>query len=166
VTNLFILLQPNKRADISSSINIRLSILAIVVVGLVACSNRSAVHKSRQDSGEVTPITGHFSGLFPCADCSGLRQDLILRPDSTYILKRTYIAAPVGDTTFVDKGKWTVKKGNQFISGKNMCVLDPGDTLRRQLFEIVTYDSLLQLDREGKKINSPFNASLVRVNGQ
>ena len=166
MTNLSNVFQLKKKTNISLSINIRLSILAVIVVGIAACSNHSSDHKSQSDSGDVTSVTGHFSGLFPCADCSGLRQDLILKADSTYILKRTYIAAPVGDTTFVDKGKWIIKKGNRFISGKYMCVLNPGDTLRRQLFEIVTNDSLVQLDRKGKKINSPFNASLVRGHGQ
>lgn len=166
MTNLSNGFQLKKKTNISLSINIRLSILAIIVVGIAACSNHSSDHKSQSDSGDATSVTGHFSGMFPCADCSGLRQDLILRPDSTYILKRTYIAAPAGDTTFVDKGKWTLKKGDQSISGKYMCVLDPADALRRQLFEIVTDDSLVQLDRKGKKINSPFNASLVRENGQ
>lgn len=112
------------------------------------------------------PVTGHFSGMFPCADCSGLRMNLILKPDSTYILKRTYIAAPVGDTTFTVKGKWALKKSTQFSSFKYICVLNPGDPVRRQLYEIDSDDTLLQLDRDGKKINSPLNASLVRVDGQ
>lgn len=143
----------------------KLLLIVVFAAVIAACSYHNADHKQHR-SALIHSVSGHFSGMFPCADCSGLRQDLLLKPDLTYILKRTYIAAPVGDTTFVDKGNWIIKKGNQFIPGKYMCVLDPGDTLRRQLLEIVTDDSLVQLDREGKKINSPFNASLVRITGQ
>lgn len=141
------------------------SLSMILIVGSVisvACNNHTHNSKRLNNTNRFDSVTGHFIGMFPCADCSGLRMDLTLKPDSSYILKRTYVASPSGDTTFVVKGRWTLKTGNKYQS---FCVLNPGDSLRMELFEIITADSLLQVDREGRKINSPFNESLTRVNG-
>ncbi len=135
-------------------------ILAITVAFFVfGCSG----HSERSDSSGK--LTGRYIGTFPCADCSGLRVDLTLKPDSGYILRRTYIASPNGDTTFVRKGIWATRKRNRYNPGAILCVLNPGDPTRSQLFRVIPPDTLLQLDREGRKINSPFNASLVRENG-
>ena len=134
--------------------------IVIVSFTIFGCSGRP------DKSGASSEITGRYAGDFPCADCSGLKIDLTLNPDSTYILKRTYIAAPNGDTTFVRKGVWGTRKGNKYNPGATLCILNPGDSIRFQLFKVVPPDTLLQLDRKGRKINSPFNASLVRKNGQ
>ncbi|MFH4354991.1 MAG: copper resistance protein NlpE N-terminal domain-containing protein [Neisseriaceae bacterium] len=52
-----------------------------------------------QSSADVTPPTpaankfsgaGTYEGVYPCADCSGIKVQLILKDNKTYFLKETY----------------------------------------------------------------------------
>lgn len=143
--------------------------LILAIIAGAGCRNNPGNKKRTNNPIKAVvndSISGRFSGMFPCADCSGLRIDLTLNPDSGYILKRTYIASPSGDTTFVLNGTWSLRKGNKYNPGSVLCVLKPDDSARMQLFKVVSKDTLLQLDRKGREINSPFNASLVRLFGQ
>ena len=116
-------------------------------------------------------LLGVFAGNLPCADCSALRTRLSLFREGhgtqgnagIYILVRTYVGAPHGDATFASRGTWKQVPGKGLGPGVSVIETDPGEP-GMQFYRVAAGGGeLMQLDREGKPIASPFNQTLKRV---
>jgi hypothetical protein len=71
-------------------------------------------------------VIGTFEGTLPCADCEGIRTQLKLNQDGSFVLDRVYLKAeslPVE----ADSGKWTLKDNvvelfpTDGVSGERYC---------------------------------------------
>lgn len=74
---------------------------------------------------QAPDVTERFTGVLPCADCSGLRQDLVLKRDADtldptdFLLNEERIDAPGGERTRSSWGEWEIlqarSRGNRAI---------------------------------------------------
>lgn len=86
--------------------------------------------------------TGIFSGVLPCADCSGLAYQINLSDDGRYVSTEIYQGKSA--TPFRREGEYAVDTGNRIL-------LNPG--LSDQQILLFEKDGYWWLDREGKRIN-------------
>jgi NlpE N-terminal domain len=103
----------------------------------------------------TTKITGTFEGIIPCADCEGIQSDITINPDSTYILKLTYLGTDVEPYT---------ANGNWKIDDKGRLVLLKADgKSAEQYLKIVSQNEIKMLDGDGNEITGTnLNFSLKR----
>jgi copper homeostasis protein (lipoprotein) len=118
----------------------------------------------------ATPGVVRYWGVLPCADCSGIRTELMLVQDpktgepQTYELTETHLKVAGEEKPNVTRGKWTIARGIAKDPAATMFTLDGGGRpeLSRR-FERLDDSELRQLDRDGKRIDSKANYTLTRV---
>ena len=103
-----------------------------------------------------------YEGVLPCADCSGLKLNLTLQPNFTYILQSDYIGK--SPTPVVTSGTWTVFRGAPFDARAQIIFLHEPTARDTWNFLVVGDNELLELDQGRRKIDAPFNLSLKRIN--
>lgn len=83
---------------------------------------------------------GTYEGVLPCADCPGIKTEVVLSED-TYILRRTYLER--SETPFESSGKyiWDITGNKIILKGE-----EP------HLHFLVAENMLVQLDLKGEKI--------------
>jgi heat shock protein HslJ len=90
--------------------------------------NTMVDHHNSQNSLDWS---GTYTGLLPCASCEGIRTDLVLNDDMTFVLTTFYVGenddeiVETGSFTWNDAGNTVVLDGltdrpNQFFVGENM----------------------------------------------
>ena len=91
--------------------------------------------------------------MLPCTDCSGIEYTLTMNPDSTFILKSTYLGKPADHNTFIEAGQWSV------TGSRNLLLELPQENLYlKQMGK-----NLLWLDNQGNIIKSKQNYQLSRI---
>jgi uncharacterized lipoprotein YbaY/heat shock protein HslJ/uncharacterized lipoprotein NlpE involved in copper resistance len=125
----------------------------------VLVEQAAASPAARPESPSSFPAFTHpatYEGEFVCADCSGIRLTLTLRPDNTYLSRRVYVGAAEGrDAPFHEIGRWSLER-----EGTRLVLR--GGKEAPQLWQVENPDTLRQLDTEGKPIESAFNQLLKR----
>ena len=97
-----------------------------------------------------------FVGDLPCADCSGQRLTLTLRPGGIFLLRRTYVGVAAGkDEQVYELGRWVVSEDRTGL------ILQSGSDASRQ-FVIKDTDRLRLLGNDGQEVRSRLNYDLVR----
>ena len=114
------------------------------------------------------PKSQTFDGVLPCADCSGLKTELILQKDpedpteGVYTLQETYEGK--SKTPNVTLGKWNVVRGTNTDPQAIVIELKTGnETIGDWL--VVDNNTLEMLSLQKTHINSPFNLKLTRRQG-
>jgi len=103
----------------------------------------------------LEPLPALFSGVLPCADCSGTRYDIDLRPNNIYFLRLTF-QGTLPERNYDDIGTWSVASDLHTLALKGL----------RQaplLFSISSADTLRRLDTEGQTIESELNYNVKRA---
>jgi len=140
----------------------------------------SATEEKKYD-GEVAPSTEkeivlentgttwmYYSGVLPCADCSGIKTELKLenspeKLERTYELTETYLETKDGDRKYVTSGIYEVIYGLEDQPGAMAIrLLDDTSTLVKSFLQDKT-GKLTLLDQEEKTISSKLNYSLEMV---
>jgi uncharacterized lipoprotein NlpE involved in copper resistance len=116
-------------------------------------------------------LLGVYKGTLPCADCDAL--DTVLRLyakgkfDTTYafyVRTRTYRGAPNGDVVLTDRGDWAVLRGDATDENATVYQLNPDDEQHSEsLLLQEDGNTLVQLDRDQKPIDSTMNLTLQKV---
>ncbi|MCG3863965.1 MULTISPECIES: copper resistance protein NlpE [unclassified Photobacterium] len=135
------------------------TILATVLLGLVLVGCDQASDKTSSTvpaaNGQVTELSkaddnaknsldwmGEYTGIEPCADCSGIETSLTLKDDGTYILDQTYQGKETKPLTTEGKFNWN----------------DEGDTITLNLGGgqstqyFVSEQRIFHLDKDGKRV--------------
>ncbi len=117
--------------------------------------NNADTSVNRADSAETSlDWAGEYEGVFPCADCEGIKVELDLNPDKTYELNEEYLG----------------KAGNNETETKGSFSFDPQDpsiiTLdnkaeNRKFFVGENFVEAREM-KSGKKIDSNLNYKLVK----
>ncbi|MDB5253997.1 MAG: putative lipoprotein NlpE involved in copper resistance [Parcubacteria group bacterium] len=118
-------------------------------------NKKEVVIETEQKQTEV------YEGLFPCADCSGLKLNLTIRPNRTYVLQSDYI----GKSTqpFLTEGVWTLLRGTP-TDPKAEVYYFVGQNRNDKWYLLRLNDhELLMLDQQRNRIDAPFNLSLTRL---
>jgi copper homeostasis protein (lipoprotein) len=123
----------------------RLAALAAFVVLLSAPAALAA---------SLGPLPASFSGVLPCADCTGLRHHLNLYPDGGFVLALSYFRDG-RDETFYDVGNYVLSADSLVLS---LATHDPLGTR----FSVRDRNLIRLLDREGQAIDSELDYDLRR----
>jgi len=118
-----------------------------------------------------TPGLTRYWGILPCADCAGIRHELVLTQDAktgepqTYELVETYLGSMSndGERAVTSKGKWSMAKGGPDGTMAIIRLDGGGKAESARSFERVSETELRLLDREQKRIESTHSLSLIRV---
>jgi putative hemolysin len=111
-------------------------------------------------------LLGTFVGRLPCADCSGIAEQLTLYQDDaaatagTYLLKDTYLGKTVAPR--VAKGTWRVVRGSAKDPDARVFRLDPAGPGQPQYYLAAGLNSLKPLDAERNEIAAPVDMTLRR----
>ncbi len=120
------------------------------------------------------PGVNRFWGVLPCADCAGIRNELVLVQDpktgepQTYELVETYLGSMSndGEKAVTTKGMWSIAKGAA-DGAMTIVRLDGGGKAEfARSFERVSETELRLLDRAQQRIDSKQPLSLIRVSDQ
>jgi heat shock protein HslJ len=110
----------------------------------MACKSTKKVQTNSSTTGDnsMTSVdwTGTYQGILPCADCEGIKTQLLLNKDLSYVLKTSYIGK--GDSVFQTKGsfKWD-ESGSKITLGNT----------EKQIYQ-VGENKLFHLDKNGNRI--------------
>lgn len=111
------------------------------------------------------PRVGRFAGVLPCADCRGVRTELLLAGDwdgvTRYHLTETYLGTAQGDRTVEREGAWIILRGVPADESATVYQLDPDVAGARRHFLVVDERTLNLLDDYLQPIGEP----LTRVDG-
>lgn len=119
-------------------------VLVLATVGLAPSARASP----------LGPLPASYSGVLPCADCSGIRYHVNLFPGGAYMLATSYFRDGK-DETFYDVGSF------RLAADSTVLVLDTQDPKAHQ-FAIGGDGTLSKLDREGSSIASGLSYDLRR----
>ena len=116
-------------------------------MGLVSCGNKQNTENQEATTDTVVvaepapaPISGTFEGTLPCADCSGIKTELVISEDGKFKLTETYMAKK--EKQFVSEGEIVRGEGGRFS------LTDKDGTVRQ--YELAD-NTIAVLDAEGKK---------------
>lgn len=102
----------------------------------------------------LTNLPATFTGTLPCADCPGIKWQLNLFGDDSFVLRTSYLdraAAPVQD----DFGSWALSSDRRWLALK-------GQRDAIVLFAIRDNATLRKLDNEGREISGGVPTDLHR----
>lgn len=141
---------------------------AIIAVGFASCNKKTEADKGTNDTlktettqpAEGTTHTdpntvidhsnaqnaldwaGIYVGTLPCADCEGIKTEIALNDDNTFVVKQTYLGK---NTTIEDKGTIMWHDGTiAHLKGKT-------EDMKLKVEE----NQLVFLDQDGKVIEGP-----------
>ncbi|GAB1439815.1 envelope stress response activation lipoprotein NlpE [Providencia sp.] len=128
--------------------SLMLVLMAVGVVTLAGCQNTAK-------NAQTVPVDNVYSGVIPCADCSGIEATLLVNQDGSYVEQLVYLGTKDGNSAFHDSGKWSLE-GNKLrttnAKGENTYFSKAADD-----------QSVTLLDLEGNPIETQLNYTLDRV---
>src|SRR5580765_7799207 len=95
-----------------------------------------------------------FSGVLPCADCTGIQVQLNLLPESAYVQRMTY-RRDAHDDSWYELGAWSLLSDGRTL-------LLTGDREGGAYWAVTATGALRKLDREGNRIDSNLPYELSR----
>lgn len=144
--------------------------IVVILIGLItlsACIEHQKQQQAHKKSAASTLQHRHyrmvrkFKGTIPCADCSGIEQQLILKGDSigVYRLIETYKdAGEDGDAVIISSGEWklTTANNDQQLYLSQGSLQDSSRIMRYEYKKSVLH----QLELDGAAIESKYAYSL------
>lgn len=118
-------------------------IIATVMIALSCSVGKNLVKNTEGKKADLKEVAGVYRGVVPCADCEGIKTEIVLDETGRYNLSRSYLGRK--GARFHDNGIFSYDKS----SGKLMLTDRKGDPEGKYLLE---GDSLFMLDYDGNKI--------------
>lgn len=105
-------------------------------------------------------LAGIYSGVTPCADCSGIDTKLLLSEDqygtpTSYKLKLSYQGR---DTTVTETGTWSVS----LLNGDTVITLMPKNNEQKTSYEVLNKNQIRQLDGDMQPIPTSMPFTLTK----
>ncbi|HSH20613.1 MAG TPA: copper resistance protein NlpE N-terminal domain-containing protein [Draconibacterium sp.] len=124
---------------------ISIIIAILLFLSITSCNSQRKSTTQKQVTTSDNSMTsldwpGTYQGILPCADCEGIKSQLILNEDLTYNLKIQYIGKL--DSVFQEKGKFKWNDAGSAI------ILDNANNQIYQVGENI----LFHLDKNGNRI--------------
>jgi copper homeostasis protein (lipoprotein) len=135
-----------------------------------AASSESAA-AAKASGGAIAPVPKNlpvidtYSGLLPCADCAGIRMQLLLlgkRGITAYRLHEVYVGTSDGDKSVDSEGKAATVSGYEGNPSATVYALNPGEPELTRYFLRVDDTHLRMLNRSKQEIVSRLNYTLTR----
>jgi uncharacterized lipoprotein YbaY/heat shock protein HslJ len=102
----------------------------------------------------VVPPTGAFEGVLPCADCAGVRKQLLLFTDGAFQLRTEPLGIPDGVRDAI--GSWALSS-----DGRVLALAGLGDSVA--YLGVEDADHLVELDPRGAPLSGPGDFRLGRA---
>lgn len=132
--------------------NLFLLLIFINCLGIVSCNTSKKSTSTKEinvGDNSMTSIdwSGIYQGILPCADCEGIKTQLLLNEDLTFTLKTQYLGK--SDSVFIEKGnfKWNNSGSTITLDNSNHQIYKVGENI------------LFHLDKKGKRISSDLAAN-------
>jgi copper homeostasis protein (lipoprotein) len=130
--------------------------IVLCAVGCVHHEEAALLPSAASAESGMVPLPATFGGDLPCADCSGQRLTLTLRPGGIFLLRQTYVGVAAGkDEHFYELGRWVISQD------RTRLILQSGPEVPRQ-FAIKDANRLSLLGTDGQVIRSQLNYDLTR----
>jgi len=127
-----------------------------LAVGCMYHEERARPYRTASTEPGIAPLPATFAGDLPCADCSGQRLTLTLRPGGMFLSRQTYVGVAAGkDEHFFELGRWVVSEN------RSRLILQSGPESPRQ-FAIKDANRLSLLGTDAQEIRSQLNYDLTR----
>ncbi|HPE75736.1 MAG TPA: copper resistance protein NlpE N-terminal domain-containing protein [Draconibacterium sp.] len=122
-----------------------LMLILAATFGIFSCSSSkktTSLNVKQVADNSLTSVDwqGTYQGILPCADCEGLKTQLVLNENLTYSLKTSYLGKE--DNIFETKGTFSWDK-----SGSKITL----DNFEKQVYQ-VGENKLFHLDKSGSRI--------------
>ena len=107
-----------------------------------------------------------YSGMLPCADCSGIRTTLTLYRDqhdspTRFELREEYMSGSTVKLNAVERGDWASRKYQEGITQEDVYTINPdADDAQRQYLKDAV-NAIEQLAPSGNRIESNLNYRLL-----
>lgn len=111
----------------------------------------------------LTPSSAEytFEGILPCADCMGIKTNLILNDDSlSYFLTETYMGKNNPDSVFLRSGSFTRMTAPDSVS--TILQLSAAKESPPLFYKVIGDSVLKKLDTQGQEILGNHNYLLTR----
>lgn len=105
-------------------------------------------------TGALGQLPATFTGVLPCADCSGIRHVLALQPDGPFTLDIEYLGRR-GEPGYTLRGRWLYDAAARVLTLSS-------DRERPLAFAVKDASRLRLLDAAGREIVSDLNYDLTR----
>lgn len=118
------------------------AVLVLSGLSLFGCRTLATNHEP-----PLQAMQQSYSGVVPCADCSGINVSLFLQQDGTYVMQETYQGAKSGDHAIASYGKWARTADKLVLT----------DSKGEKRYFHPQGENLAMLDTHGQPIVSQFN---------
>ncbi len=125
---------------------------------------------SQPGQEKSTYVVGHFAGTMPCADCTGINEDITFYSvgpnqfvDTIFKRKMTYVDAPGGNKVNEDAGPWAMLPGTATDPAATVYALFPDDPAKVEYYWLRAEDELVPLDKQKNVIKGPFDMTMHGV---
>ncbi len=111
----------------------------------------------------LTPSLAEFTfeGILPCADCMGIKTNLVINDDSlSYFLTETYMGKNNPDSIFIRSGSFTRITASDSLS--TILQLSAVKELPPLFYKVIGDSILKKLDSQGREILGNHNYLLTR----
>ena len=123
-------------------------LLVLMAVGAVTLAGCQSAAKNPN----MAQIDNVYTGVIPCADCSGIEATLLLNQDGSYVEQLIYMGTKEGNRAFHDAGKWEV-------DGEKIRLANEKNELT-YFAKAADAKSVTLLDLEGNPIETQMNYTL------
>ena len=130
----------------------RVSLVALLLAVAIAGPVHGAGHASPLGSLPAT-----YTGLMPCADCTGIRYQVDLLPKNAFVQRTTYLRSGMDASTYA-VGSWSISADGHTL------ILDGGHN-NLGYWSIESTQTLRKLDTQGHAITSTLPYDLKRATG-
>jgi heat shock protein HslJ len=124
-------------------------VLFILFIGLASCKSAKKVQSLEVKATSDNSMTsvdwvGTYQGVLPCADCEGIKTQIVLNKDLSYILETQYLGK--NEKIFQSKGtfKWDESGSKITLDNEN-----------KQMYQ-VGENRIFHLDKDGNRITGEF----------
>ncbi|BBU94975.1 MULTISPECIES: copper resistance protein NlpE N-terminal domain-containing protein [Providencia] len=125
--------------------------LVLMAVGSITLAGCQSATKNI----DAAPVDKVYTGVLPCADCSGIEATLLVNQDGSYVEQLVYLGTKDGDTAFHDTGKWDIE--NNKLRATN----PKGEST--YFAQSADGQSVTLLDLDGNPIETQMNYTLDQV---
>jgi predicted secreted protein len=132
---------------------------ALIITSALAGCAGSGSSPSTSDSSH---LLGTYTGILPCADCAGIRADLLIY-EGRYDLRETYIGTRNGDRTAEKSGRVKLVRGSAEDKQATMYQLEADRADAQRYFLRAGNNELRLLDREKRELATSAPHSLYRA---
>jgi len=120
-------------------------VLFILFMGLASCKSAKKVQSLEVKATSDNSMTsvdwvGSYQGILPCADCEGIKTQIVLNKDLSYILETQYLGKD--EKVFQSKGtfKWNESGSKITLDNENKQIYQVGE------------NRIFHLDKDGNRI--------------